>query len=90
MQDKKGGVPRAHSLMENFRDVLDFCGFVDLRYSGPDFTSGEMIWERLDKGVANYEWLSKFPAGRVRHLNRFTSDHRPILLSLDVGGERHK
>ncbi|XP_030939934.1 uncharacterized protein LOC115964836 [Quercus lobata] len=66
VQDKKCGAPRAHNLMENFQDVLDFCGFVDLGYSGPDFTwrgrqRGEMIWERLDKGVANYEWLTKFP-----------------------------
>ena len=32
----------------------------------------------------------KFPTGRIRHLNCFASDHRPILLSLDAGGERHK
>uniref|UniRef100_A0A7N2MT23 DUF4283 domain-containing protein n=1 Tax=Quercus lobata TaxID=97700 RepID=A0A7N2MT23_QUELO len=24
---------------------------------------GEMIWENLDRGVANYEWLTKFPTG---------------------------
>ena len=48
-----------------------------------------MISERLDKGVVSYEWLTKFPTGRVRHLNYFTSNHRPILLSLDVDGERH-
>ena len=36
VQDKKCGAPRAHNLMENFRDVLDFCGFVDLGYSGLD------------------------------------------------------
>ena len=49
-----------------------------------------MIWERLDRDVANYEWLTKFPTGRVGHLNCFTSDHRPILLSLDAGEERHR
>ena len=74
VQDKKYGAPRAHNLMENFWDVLDFCGFVDLGYLGPDFTwrgrrRGEMIWERLDRGFANYEWLTKFPTSRVRHLN---------------------
>ena len=74
VQDKKCGASRTHNLMENFRDVLDFCGFVDLGYSGQDFTwrgrrRGEMIWERLDRGFANYEWLTKFPTSRVRHLN---------------------
>ena len=63
VEDKKEGAPRAHNLMQAFRDVLDLCGFVDLGYSGPDYTwqgqhKGELIWERLDRGVANYEWLA--------------------------------
>ena len=48
------------------------------------------IWEMLDCGVANYEWLTKFPTGRVRHLNCFTSDHCLILLSLDDNEEHQK
>ena len=60
VQEKRGGPPRAHSLMQTFRNVLDHCGFVDLGYSGPDFTwhghhRGELIWERLDRGVVNYD-----------------------------------
>ena len=78
--------------MQAFRDVLDHCGFVDLGYLGPDFTwhgrcRGELIWERLDRGVVNYDWLSRFPIGRIQHLNCYTSDHRPIPLSLDSNGE---
>lgn len=83
--------------MQDFCDVFDLCGFVDLGYSGLDYTwygrrQWELIWERLDRGVANYEWLAKFPMamGRVQHLNCFTSDHRPILLSLNVDGEHQK
>ena len=88
VQEKRGGVPRAHYLMQNFRDVLDLCGFVDLGYFRLDFTwhgrrRREWIWEKLDRGIANYEWMTWFPTGRVKHLNCFTSDHRPILLSLD-------
>ena len=78
--------------MQSFRDVLDLCGFVDLGYSGPEFTwhgrrKGELIWEQLDRSVANYEWLARFPTGRIKHLHCFTSNHRPILLSLDSNGE---
>ena len=81
--------------MQNFQDVLDQCGLTDLGYSNPDYTwhghrRGEMIWERLDRCVANYEWLAKFPTGGVKHLNCFTSDHRPILLALNVDGEHQK
>ena len=95
VEDKKRGAPRAHNLMQAFVDVLDHCGFVDLGYSGLDFTwhgrrRGELIWERLDRGVANYEWLARFPTRRIRHLHCFTSDHRPILLSLDSNGEQQR
>ncbi|XP_050241121.1 uncharacterized protein LOC126690018 [Quercus robur] len=95
LQEKRGGPPRAHSLMQSFRDILDLCGFVDLGFSGPEFTwhgrrRGELIWERLDRGVANYEWLARFPTGRIKHLHCFTSDHRPILLSLDSNGENQR
>ena len=93
--DKSGGVPQSHNLMQSFREVLDECGFIDLGYSGLDFTwhgkwRGELVWERLDRGVANYEWLDLFPTGRVVHLHCFTFDHRPLLLSLDPNGESKK
>ena len=93
--DKSGGVPQSHNLMQSFREVLDECGFIDLGYSGLDFTwhgkwRGELVWERLDRGVANYEWLDLFPTGRVVHLHCFTFDHRPLLLSLDPNGESQR
>ena len=92
VEDKRGGVLRAHSLMQNFQDILDHCGFMDLCFSSPEFTlrgrrQGEMIWERLDQGLANYEWLERYLTGWIRHLNYFTLDHRPILLSLDANRE---
>ena len=37
--------------------------------------------------MVNYDWLSRFPTGRIRHLNCYTSDHHLILLSLDSNGE---
>lgn len=95
VQEKRGGPLRAHSLMQTFRDVLDQCGSVDLGYLGPDFTwhrrrRGELIWERLDRGVVNYDWLSQFPTGRVQHLHCYTSDHRPVLVSLDSNGKNQR
>lgn len=81
--------------MQNFQDVLDHCGFADLGYLGPDYTwhghqMREIIRKHLDRGVANYEWLAKFLTGRVTHLHCFTSNHRPILLALNVDGEHQK
>ena len=34
--------------------------------------------------------MTKFPTGRARHLNCFTSDHHSIILPLDVNGENKK
>ena len=45
VKDKRGGAPRAHNQMQMFRDALDQYGFVDLGYSGPDFT-----WHGLRRG----------------------------------------
>ena len=46
--------------------------------------------ERLDRGIGNYEWMTRFPTGRVKHLNCFTSYHRSILLSLEGNIEYQK
>ena len=64
-------------------------------YSGPEFTwhgrrHGKWIWERLDRGVANYDWLARYSTGRVTHLHCYSSDHRPILLALDPNEESQK
>ena len=47
-KEKSGGAQRSHNLMQSFRDVLDECSFVDLGYSGPEFT-----WHGRQHG----EWI---------------------------------
>ena len=38
-QDEKfGGALRSHTQMQQFRDVIDECGFIDLGFEGPKFT----------------------------------------------------
>ena len=88
-QDEKlGGALRGHNQMQNFRDVIDECGFIDLGFEGPKFTwskhfsDGHSIWERLDRGLVNSEFLLKFPASKVSHLRCVSSDHVPIFINL--------
>ena len=75
--------------MEDFRDVLDEYGLRDLGFMGGKFTwcnghsDGFTIWERLDRAVATMDWLDKFPATKVIHLECGLSDHKPILISLN-------
>ena len=67
--------------MQLFRDVVDECGFHDLGFVGSQYTwkkhfaDGHSIWERLDRGLANNEWLMKFPGTKVHILSSDTSDH---------------
>lgn len=42
-----------------------------------------MILERLDRIVANYEWLNIYPEAHVHHLPKTHSDHCPLLLTLN-------
>ena len=92
IEEKRGGRVSSHGQVQAFKDVLDVCGFVDLGFTSPEFTwqgnrHGHMVWERLYRGVANYDWMAKYLAASFRHLHCFASDHRPILLLLDPNGE---
>ena len=86
--EKLGGVLRGHTQMQNFRDVIDECDFIDLRFEGPKFTwskhfiDGHSIWERLDRGLVNSEFLLKYPASKVSYLKCMSSDHVPIFINL--------
>ena len=72
--------------MQLFRDALDACEFIDMGYSGCQFTwkkffrDGNSIWERLDRSLANSEWSARFGGSKVVHLNCSTSDHSPLLI----------
>ena len=58
-EEKLGGAVQNHGQMQQFRDVVDECGFIDLGFVGTNFTwskhfvDGHSIWERLDRGLAN-------------------------------------
>ncbi|KAL5574544.1 hypothetical protein UlMin_016243 [Ulmus minor] len=85
--EKQGGIDRAHYLMSNFRETLNYCGLADLGFRGPKFTwcrgnVTNLIQERLDKMLGNRDWMHLFPNSRVHHLNLRGSDHRPLLVEL--------
>lgn len=62
-------------------------GLVDVGSLGQCFTwcngrSGfHQIRERLDKGLANGDWMTLFPHAVIRILPRYASDHAPIILN---------
>ena len=83
------GLDRNLAQMATFREALADCFLQDLGYHGAAFMwsnrrlSGELVWVRLDRCVANADWVSLFPNSRVNHVVVAVSDHMGLLVALD-------
>ncbi|KAA3482314.1 reverse transcriptase [Gossypium australe] len=72
--------------MMAFRLALEDCTLIDLGFKVRWFTwergkfRSTNIRERLDRGVANLNWLELFPNAQIEHLTYSFSDHCLILL----------
>lgn len=85
--EKEGGNERGQRQMDDFNNLLDDCHLKSMDCMGVEFTwkgnrHGHLIKERLDRFVANAEWMSMFPAAKFMNHNPSRSDHVPI--SVDV------
>ncbi|KAL8156372.1 hypothetical protein AgCh_001462 [Apium graveolens] len=75
--------------MEGFKQTIEECGLEDLGFEGEAFTweraRGTERWvqERLDRGMANVDWLELFPSAVVKVLEVSSSDHLPLYLMLN-------
>ncbi|XP_065618703.1 uncharacterized protein LOC136062914 [Quercus suber] len=75
-----------HNRMKDFWVALKNCELTDLDFTGYKFTwtnrrlGSAHIKQRLDRAVANKDWIGKFPASLVSHLFSHAFDHIPILL----------
>jgi exonuclease III len=85
--EKCGGRRFGSSSHSDFVDFVHSNALVDLGYVGNKFTwsnhrmGSANIRERLDRGLANQEWVHLFPNSLINHLSATNSDHCPILLS---------
>ena len=71
--------------MKAFREVLDEVGLKDLGFVGKKLTwkgnrHGGLVLERLDRAIANNQWLSQNPSTKVQHLHSNSSDHQAIIV----------
>ncbi|XP_020687224.1 uncharacterized protein LOC110103019 [Dendrobium catenatum] len=70
-------------------------GLVDPGFSGTAFTwtnnkdAGSRIYSRLDRFLISSSILDEFQGLKVKHLSRLTSDHCPILCSVQAGAKRN-
>lgn len=85
--EKNGELPRDERRIEVFRNVLKDCRLMDVGYSGNWFTLGKgnlpetIIQERLDRGMANKNWMFMFPEATIQLLVHLISDHCLLLIT---------
>ncbi|XP_020593394.1 uncharacterized protein LOC110033681, partial [Phalaenopsis equestris] len=82
--ERKGGRPPNPTTISFFNDNIQKIGLFDLRFSGPSFTwRRKDKWERLDRVLANDNWIQKFLQTSITHLSIVGSDHRPLLITIE-------
>uniref|UniRef100_A0A803MV36 RNase H type-1 domain-containing protein n=1 Tax=Chenopodium quinoa TaxID=63459 RepID=A0A803MV36_CHEQI len=85
---KWGGNPQPIAQMRAYKDTMNQCNLIDLGYTGHKFTwfnkrKAQPIFERLDRFWASPDWIQDYPDALVQNLLRMSSDHNPILLTLE-------
>ena len=90
--EKLGWLDRDAKQMEWFKECLCNCGLIDMGFVGQRFTwcngriGEQRTLVRLDRMVANKEWLSLFPVAKVFHRSMAASDHCLLSLSFRMRG----
>ncbi|KAF9587816.1 hypothetical protein IFM89_005820 [Coptis chinensis] len=85
---RKGGNPIPPRHLDDFVSLINDLDMTDFGFSGPSFTwsnhkIGEAnIRERLDRVIANVEWLDIFPMACVSHIATSSSDHVALVLHM--------
>ncbi|XP_009622344.2 uncharacterized protein [Nicotiana tomentosiformis] len=87
-EEKIGGVPYQMSESLDFLSMMEDCELVGLGFYGPRYTwsngkgPGSIVWKRLDRGLANDNWLVSFPTTTISHLAAASSDHSLLLMEI--------
>jgi hypothetical protein len=86
--EKKGITTRPRWQMEDFQRVLEDARLHDIGSQGPKYTwnngrtGRDFTVERLDRAMVNMEWRNNWRHAGVEVLMCCSSDHLPLLLSL--------
>ncbi|XP_026383358.1 uncharacterized protein LOC113278839 [Papaver somniferum] len=88
VSEKQGGIPENSLASDFIKNSLSMLNMHDVFSFGNPFTwcnrrfknPSELIFEKLDRGFINDNWVSLLPQTRVTNLGRVFSNHCPILL----------
>ncbi|KAI9126350.1 hypothetical protein K1719_002771 [Acacia pycnantha] len=81
VEDKKGGSRPNLSSMRQLGECISQSHFTETDVVGEKYTwEHDLLKERIDWDFTNIESNCFHPLTKVYHLNKFGSDHRPIML----------
>lgn len=89
-----GRCDRRRNQMDLFRECLEDCNLIDLGYIGPKFTwnnrqeGNNNVRVRLDRAVANGDFIQMFDEYQVENLVTSTSDHYAIKIAIGKHEQR--
>ncbi|KAI9126238.1 hypothetical protein K1719_002659 [Acacia pycnantha] len=92
VDDKKGGSRPNFSSMKQFGECISQSHLIETEIVGEKYTwERDLLKEKIDWAFTSSEWNQLHPLTKVYHLNKFGSDHRPILLrsSPEMSQRRH-
>lgn len=82
--EKSGGPKRSANSFTQFRRMLNVLGLHEVKMVGGKYTwmgkRYQPVKSKIDRVVANANWMDIFPKAHVKVLNWMGSDHRPLLL----------
>ncbi|XP_075096320.1 uncharacterized protein LOC142174426 [Nicotiana tabacum] len=89
-EEKFGGRPVHMNEVFDFRHCVNTCNLFDLGFKGSIYTlwngqgEDDCIFKRLDRILANAEFQQMFAGLEVIHLSKISSDHCPMMLSVQA------
>ncbi|XP_019239455.1 PREDICTED: uncharacterized protein LOC109219450 [Nicotiana attenuata] len=89
-EEKFGGNPINTHRSNSFWNCINNCHLIDLGFKGSKYTwsnkryktRNSLILERIDRCLANNQWVNQYPEANITHLPRTQSHHCPMLVSL--------
>ncbi|CAL2238646.1 unnamed protein product [Prunus armeniaca] len=87
--EKVGGNPRPQWQMDDFKEAISDCCFKEIPFLGSPFTwsrgsSGSLVKEHLDRGLASHSVFQHFEHLLVHHYVTDASDHAPLVLHAEI------
>ncbi|CAM8895955.1 unnamed protein product [Rhodiola kirilowii] len=96
LKEVRGGRMRHNWQMENFRKAMDDCFLSDLGFTGYPYTfsnhrEGDLeVQARLDRALADVDWMRNFPKASVAHVHLNASDHQLLVVETDGKCQRSR